>query len=73
MQALPVPIAVARWVLLSALQSPKGVDYEKEAVSLLPVPIPEHCYGWYDIARHSKASAFIVPSHVVYNELEVWC
>ncbi len=67
MSALSGPTAVAGRVLLSSLWSSKGVDYEEEAVSLLPMRIPDLDHSGDDIAGHQKASAALVPSHVVHN------
>ena len=73
MPALSGPTAVARRVLLSTLWSSEGVDYEEEAVSLLPMRIPDLGHSGDDIAGHPKASAAVVPSHVAHNQPEVWC
>lgn len=64
MPPLSGPTAVAGRVLLSTLWSSEGVDYEEEAVSLLPVRIPDLGHGGNDIAGHPKASAAVVSSHV---------
>ena len=73
MPALSGPTAVAGRVLLSTLWSSEGVDYEEEAVSLLPVRIPDLGHSGDDIAGHPKASEAVVPSHVAHNQPEVWC
>ena len=72
MPALFSSTAVAGRVLLSTLWSSEGVDYEEEAVSLLPVRIPDLGHGGDDIAGHPKASAAVVPSHVAPDQPEVW-
>jgi len=71
--ALSGPTAVAGRVLLSTLWSSEGVDYEEEAVSLLPMRILDLGHSGDDIAGHPKASAAVVPSHVAHNQPEVWC
>ncbi len=73
MPVLSGPTAVAGRILLPTLWSWEGVDYEEEAVSLLPVRISDLGHSGDDIAEHPKASAAVVPSHVAHNQPEVWC